>query len=174
MSTLIRTVWRYQRSKQKPYIEGQTRQWKKNKQWSTKYYTETKNWATRTILISERKLYCSGRVSISWWLSWSDQFINYALTQHLYVYKRHRSHFALSLNEQSNAMFLMLGRFSIATVWLSCFQFNRQLISYLIIVECPFKSLEEIPVFVSTILRQRCIFLLCLISECLKAFPGCK
>jgi hypothetical protein len=45
---------------------------------------------------------------------------------------------------------------------------------YFIIVECQFKSLEEIPVFVLPLLRQRCIYLLCFISKGFKAFQWCK
>jgi hypothetical protein len=51
-------VWRYQRSNQKPYMEGQTMQWwkeqgQKVKQWSTKHYIETKDRETQTPLTTD-------------------------------------------------------------------------------------------------------------------------
>jgi hypothetical protein len=47
----IRRAWRYQRSNQNPYIEGQTTQWpKKNQQWSAKHTHKTKDRVTRTPL----------------------------------------------------------------------------------------------------------------------------
>jgi len=37
---LLKRVWRYQRSNQNPAIKGQTTQWLKDKQRSTKHHTE--------------------------------------------------------------------------------------------------------------------------------------
>jgi len=51
----VRKVWRYQRGNQKPYIEGQTRQWPtetilQDKQWSANITQTSKGRALRTPL----------------------------------------------------------------------------------------------------------------------------
>jgi len=69
---IIGRVWRYQRSKQNPYIEEeQTTQWpkqkvQKDKQRYTKHTHETKDWVTRTPLKTGGELRCSGRVGSSY------------------------------------------------------------------------------------------------------------
>ena len=66
-----RRVWRYQRSKQNPYIEEeQTTQWssekvQKDKQLSTKHTYKTKERITQTPLKTGGQLRCSGRVGSS-------------------------------------------------------------------------------------------------------------
>jgi len=66
--TLLRRVWRYQRSNQNPYIEEeQTTQCPKekvqtNKQRSTKHTYKTKDRVTRTPLKTGGERRCSGRV----------------------------------------------------------------------------------------------------------------
>jgi len=68
---VIRSVWRYQRGNQNPYIEEeQTTQWtkekgQKDKQRSTKHTYKTKDRVTRTPLKTGAELRCSGRVSSS-------------------------------------------------------------------------------------------------------------
>ena len=65
-----RKVWRYQRGNQKSYIEWQTIQWpkKKDKQWSTKHYTENYRSSNKN---SPR---CSGRVRSSWSICGTRRF----------------------------------------------------------------------------------------------------
>ena len=65
-----RRVWRYQRSNQNPYIEGQTTQWQKEKwqkgkQWSTKHTHKTKDRVTWTALKTGDELGWSGRLNSS-------------------------------------------------------------------------------------------------------------
>ena len=65
----LRSVWRYQRGNQNPYIEEeQTTQWpkekvQKDKQRSTKHKYKTKDRVPRTPPKPGSKLRCSGRVS---------------------------------------------------------------------------------------------------------------
>jgi hypothetical protein len=66
----LRSVWRYQRGNQNPYIEEQTTQWpkekvQKDKQRSIKHTHETKDRVTRTPLKTGGDLRCSGRVGSS-------------------------------------------------------------------------------------------------------------
>ena len=69
-SPILRTVWRYQRGNQNPYIEGQTTQWpkekvQKDKQRSTKHTYKTKDRVRGTPLKTGGEIRCSGMVSSS-------------------------------------------------------------------------------------------------------------
>jgi len=66
-SVWIRRVWRYQRGNRKQKIEGQTTQWPeekahKDKQRSTKKYTENERSSNRNTTKNQGDFMCSGRV----------------------------------------------------------------------------------------------------------------